>query len=380
MGVATPAWCCCRCPRAACPQAGPARGARRCTGWFAAPALPWARRAFAAPRWRGADAPPWLSGAGRAAGAGAAKRGAGCGSPAGRWLGWRRWRAPGGCRCWPAARAPAASLAWFMAYAMQGAAQVRMLGMVEVVFGDPASRRLGQASAAGSVSGGPDGGGAGGRLRRGLSAGRERARAPAAACQNTFTGPALPLAPQCAPVTAAAHPPLRPHCRSWTWMRWTPPRNCCATPAGGAAGGDRRSQRPRRGPGGRLRRAAARRPAVRVPPPGRLRGPGDHHGHLPGARLRPGLGHGAHGQATCARRPSGCRWTLPSTALSCRFKEMHRCACPGHGRTAAWTRCTSTSRMPQVGRRRAAGPWCWCCSAPIHAATGLTCSIGVAPL
>ncbi|HRO53090.1 MAG TPA: DMT family transporter, partial [Alicycliphilus sp.] len=36
----------------------------------------------------------------------------------------------------------AASLAWFTAYAMQGAAEVRTLGMVEVVFSYLVSRRL----------------------------------------------------------------------------------------------------------------------------------------------------------------------------------------------------------------------------------------------
>ena len=65
--------------------------------------------------------------------------------------GWVAWRHPGGLapvwRAWrvsliAGSMGAAASMAWFSAYAMQGAAQVRTLGMVEVVFSYLVSRRL----------------------------------------------------------------------------------------------------------------------------------------------------------------------------------------------------------------------------------------------
>lgn len=64
---------------------------------------------------------------------------------------WVAWRHPGGIapvwRAWrvslvAGSMGAAASLAWFSAYAMQGAAQVRTLGMVEVVFSYLVSRRV----------------------------------------------------------------------------------------------------------------------------------------------------------------------------------------------------------------------------------------------
>ncbi len=66
----------------------------------------------------------------------------------GAWVAWRSER--GLAPLWPAWRlslvagsmGAAASLAWFTAYAMQGAAEVRTLGMVEVVFSYLVSRRL----------------------------------------------------------------------------------------------------------------------------------------------------------------------------------------------------------------------------------------------
>ena len=66
----------------------------------------------------------------------------------GAWVAWRNER--GLAPLWPAWRlslvagsmGAAASLAWFTAYAMQGAAEVRTLGMVEVVFSYLVSRRL----------------------------------------------------------------------------------------------------------------------------------------------------------------------------------------------------------------------------------------------
>ena len=65
--------------------------------------------------------------------------------------GWVAWRHPGGLapvwRAWrvsliAGSMGAAASMAWFSAYAMQGAAQVRTLGMVEVVFSYLVSRRV----------------------------------------------------------------------------------------------------------------------------------------------------------------------------------------------------------------------------------------------
>lgn len=64
---------------------------------------------------------------------------------------WIAWRHPGGLmpvfRAWrvslvAGSMGAAASMAWFSAYAMQGAAQVRTLGMVEVVFSYLVSRRV----------------------------------------------------------------------------------------------------------------------------------------------------------------------------------------------------------------------------------------------
>lgn len=65
--------------------------------------------------------------------------------------GWVAWRHPEGLapvwRAWrvsliAGSMGAAASMAWFSAYAMQGAAQVRTLGMVEVVFSYLVSRRV----------------------------------------------------------------------------------------------------------------------------------------------------------------------------------------------------------------------------------------------
>ena len=64
---------------------------------------------------------------------------------------WVAWRHPGGLapvwRAWrvslvAGSMGAAASMAWFSAYAMQGAAQVRTLGMIEVVFSYLVSRRV----------------------------------------------------------------------------------------------------------------------------------------------------------------------------------------------------------------------------------------------
>ncbi len=92
------------------------------------------------------DTPPWLSGAWGVLLA-QALQSLGLGA-------WIAWRAPGGLapivRVWrvsllAGSMGAAASLAWFTAYAMQGAAQVRTLGMVEVAFSYLVSRRLGEA-------------------------------------------------------------------------------------------------------------------------------------------------------------------------------------------------------------------------------------------
>ncbi|GAB2728201.1 EamA family transporter [Melaminivora jejuensis] len=91
------------------------------------------------------EAPPWLSGAwGVLLAQSLQSLGLG---------GWIVWRAPAGlaplARAWrvsllAGSMGAAASLAWFTAYAMQGAAQIRTLGMVEVVFSYLVSRRLGE--------------------------------------------------------------------------------------------------------------------------------------------------------------------------------------------------------------------------------------------
>ncbi|WP_313077626.1 DMT family transporter [Melaminivora sp.] len=91
------------------------------------------------------DAPPWLSGAWGVLLA-QALQSVGLGA-------WIACRSPSGlaplARAWrvslvAGSMGAAASLAWFTAYAMQGAAQVRTLGMVEVLFSLLVSRRLGE--------------------------------------------------------------------------------------------------------------------------------------------------------------------------------------------------------------------------------------------
>ena len=92
-----------------------------------------------------ADAPPWLSGAWGVLLA-QALQSVGLGA----WIAWRSPAAlPRLARAWgvsllAGSMGAAASLAWFTAYAMQGAAQVRTLGMVEVAFSYLVSRRLGE--------------------------------------------------------------------------------------------------------------------------------------------------------------------------------------------------------------------------------------------
>ncbi|WP_091570567.1 DMT family transporter [Oryzisolibacter propanilivorax] len=91
------------------------------------------------------DAPPWLSGAWGVLLA-QTLQSIGLGA-------WIAWRAPAAlvrlARSWrvsllAGSMGAAASLAWFTAYAMQDAAPVRTLGMVEVAFSWLVSRRLGE--------------------------------------------------------------------------------------------------------------------------------------------------------------------------------------------------------------------------------------------